>query len=621
MRRDCGWFSNRADMIWRAQPARSMLLLVPQGCDETAASTLVRDWTLRNFKLPLAYKDHNPVCVILTSDSMQSCAHFANTFAKRLCRPLSIELEADPDDYPTDTIQSAVEGLLNAGYYPILIIERFHAFAQIKDSGMTSVLSGLRSLEHAGQLTTLAFSPLTYTMIRRLMQEGQPFLNSVYGDNHDQAFMTPLSREDFVQYATDRGISLGRANWLYIRGGGPDVVYSTLIDISSSSDSLIIEACIDRIGDTLDKFLERSFAAGIEDQGLLLSTLAVGRLLKQQVSFLASNPLSPFLMKKNSAGNVVCSTQILARKILRRDQPRWSLYGACLEAIGSGEYQKAGDIANCLDDEDSRLTAFKNLVLLRSALFSRPGLGLLGIEWANVAKLADSILISEALIPDGVLGWTRSVSDWANLIIDNGEGAINRLQVDALTSLAADKGVRIIILYMVYSFVKEVSTLESPSQRILHLVNIPEAILQAIASGFCDLDYRKPAEPFPEANYSEFFGGVSEFLVPSANQKMTLTSLLVVVPAMLSFRQLKNCEAFTDKKSIKSLQQKLVDCVRNPASHTIVDFLEKDSRFLLELCLIWVESWIRMEGFKSFDDLPVVHNTPTSEDIAAMLVG
>lgn len=621
MRRSCEWFSDRADMIWRAQPARSMLLLVPQGCDETAASTLVREWTLRNFKLPSAYKDHSPVCVALTSDSMQSCAHFANTFAKRLCRPLSIELEADPDDYPTDTIQLAVEGLLDAGYYPIIVIERFHAFALIKDSGMTSVLSGMRSLEHAGQLTTLAFSPLTYTMIRRLMQDGQPFLNSVYGDNHDQAFMTPISREDFVQYAIDRGITHGRANWLYVRGGGPDAVYSTLIDVSSSPDSLIIEKCIDRIGDTLDKFLERSFATGVEDQDLILSTLAVGRLLKQQVSFLASNPLSPFLMKKTADGNTVCSSQILARKILRRDQPKWSLYGECLQAIGSGEYQKAGDIARCLEDDDSRLTVFKNVVLLRSALFSRPGLGLLGIEWGVVGRLADNIIDSKSRVPDDILEWTHSVSEWANLIVNNGEGAINRLQVDALTSLAANKNVRIVVLYMVYSFVKEVSLLESPSQRILHLVNIPEAILQTIASGFCDIDYKKPTEPFPEANYSEFFSGVSEFLVPSPNQKMTLTSLLVVVPALLSFRELKNCEAFTDRKNIKSLQQKLVDCVRNPASHTIVDFLEKDSRFLLELCLNWVESWIRMEGFQEFDDLPVVRNTPTSEDIAAMLVG
>lgn len=621
MRRNCGWFSDRADMIWNAQPARSMLLLVPQGCDETAASILVREWTMRNFKLPSAYKDHNPVCVALTSDSMQSCAHFANTFAKRLCRPLNIELEADPDDYPTDTIQSAVEGLLSAGYYPIIIIERFHAFALIRDSGMTSVLSGMRSLEHAGQLTTLAFSPLTYAMIRRLMKDGQPFLNSVYGDNHDLAFMTPLSREDFVQYATDRGVTQGRANWLYVRGGGPDVVYSTLIDVSSSADSMIIENCIDRIGDTLDKFLERSFAAGIEDQNLLLSTLAVGRLLKQQVSFLASNPLSPFLMKKTANGNVVCSSQILARKILRRDQPKWSLYGACLEAVGSGAYQKAGDIANCLEDEDARLTVFKNLVLLRSALFPRPGLGLLGIEWGAVARHADHIINSDVRVPDGILVWIHSVSGWAKTIMDNGEGDINRLQIDALTSLAANKNIRVIVLYMVYSYVKEVSLLESPSQRILHLVNIPEAILQAIASGFCDIDYKRPAEPFPVASYGEFFSGVSEFLVPSPNHKMALTSLLVVVPALLSLRELKNSEAFTDKKYIKSLQQKLVDCVRNPSSHTIVDFLEKDSKFLLELCTLWVESWVKMEGFQNFHDLPVVRDTPSSEDIAAILVG
>ncbi|MBD9464095.1 hypothetical protein [Pseudomonas sp. Pdm06] len=621
MRRDCRWFSERANIIWSAQPARSMLLLVPQGCDETEASHLVRQWTIANFRLPLAYDKHVPVCISLTSDSMQSCAHFASTFAKRLCRPLKIEVETDPEDYPTDIIQLAVEALLGAGYYPIIIIERFHAFALIRDPGMTSVLSGMRSLEHAGQLTTLSISPLTYTMIRRMMKEGQPFLNSVYGDNHDLAFISPLSREDFVMYATDRGISNSRANWLYSRGGGPDVVYSTLVDLSYSPDAQIIERCIDRVSDTLDRFLERSFAAGDESQELLLSTLAVGRLLKQQVAFLTSNPLSPFLIKRSADGNIVCSSQILARKILRRDQPKWSQYGFCLDALANGEYIKAGDIAGCLDDEDLRLTAFKNLVLLRSSLYSRPGLGLLGIDWVLVRKLSDSLVNIDAHMSPAIISWVKMVSDCAGLIVDFGAGAINRLQVDALTSLASNGDVRVAVLFMIFSFVKEVSLLESPSERILHLVNIPEAILQAIASGFCNIDYRKPPELFPTADYDGFFGGVNKFSTPASSQKMTLASLLVVVPALLSSNDIKGCDAFTKKEVIRPLQQKLVDCVRNPASHTIVEFLEKDSKFLQELCFDWVGAWIKMEGYGDFQELPLIANIPTSENIAALLVG
>lgn len=621
MRRDCEWFSERANVIWTAQPARSMLLLVPQGCDETAASHLVRQWTKDNFKLPPAYSSHVPVCISLTTDSMQSCAHFASTFSRRLCRPLKIEVESDPDDYPTDIIQLAVEALLDSGYYPIIVIERFHAFALIRDHGMTSVLSGMRSLEHAGQLTTLAISPLTYEMIRKLMKDGQPFLNSVYGDNHDLAFITPLSREDFVRYAIGRGVTSSRANWLYARGGGPDVIYSALVDFACSPDALIIERCIDRVSDTLDRFLERSFTAGDEEQELLLSTLAVGRLLKQQVAFLTSNPLSPFLIKKLADGNVVCSSQILARKILRRNQPKWSQYGHCLDALGSGEYIKAGDIAGCLDDEDLRLVAFKNLVLLRSALYSQPGQGLLGIDWILVRKLALCILDIDAQVSPTISSWVKLVAEYSEVIVERGEGTINRLQVDALTSLASNKNVRVVVLYMVTSFIKQVALLESPSERILHLVNIPEAMLQAIAAGFCDLDYRKPSEPFPIADYDSFFGGVSNFTTPASNQKMTLSSLLVVVPALLSCAGVQGGECFTDKKVIRSLQQKLVDCVRNPASHTIVEFLEKDSKFLQELCFEWGEAWVRMEGYDSFDDLPLISTTPTAEDISALLVG
>ena len=48
-----------------------------------------------------------------------------------------------------------MEAAIEAGAYPILMIERFHAFANIRDGGMASMLSRLRSIESDGQMTTL----------------------------------------------------------------------------------------------------------------------------------------------------------------------------------------------------------------------------------------------------------------------------------------------------------------------------------------------------------------------------------------------------------------------------------------------------------------------------------
>ncbi|UVL45056.1 hypothetical protein LOY57_20505 [Pseudomonas moraviensis] len=621
MRSNCDWFSKRAKTTWNAEPGLSMLLLVPQGCDETEASKLVRGWTEKNFVPPLAFNDHKPVCISLTTDSMLSCEHFAQTFAKRLTRGYNIQLETEADDYPTDIIQGAVEAMLAAGYYPIVAIERFHAFALINDSGMTSVLSGMRTLENSGQLTTLAFSPLSYAMIRRLMQPGLPFLNSVYGDNHDQVVMTPLTRQEFVSYAGCRGLSPQRSNFLFSKGGGPDAVYKALVDVSHLSDGLVIDACLARIDETLDKFLSRSFIVNGESDEQLLSKLAIGKLLRQEMSFILSNPLHPFLVKETPSGELVCNSQIIARKILRANQPKWRVYGLCIEAMSKERFETAAEIASTFDDPDPRLIAFKEAVLLRSAILPRPGVGLLGIDWANVVGITKRINSYEHLLPETVANWAKDSYNLAKSVVTNATGALNRLQLDALTSSSSDAQIRLATLRILGLYIESVFNLDSPTQRILHLVNVPEAILQAISSGFCGMNFIKFENIYPDAPYNDYFGGVESFKIPNVGSKVALTSLIVMIPAILSLSPRSGCDAFINQTLVKSQQQKLVDCVRNPASHTVVAFLEKDATFLYDVCKLWIESWSMMEGYDSFSAFKETNYLPTSDEISSTILG
>ncbi|WP_160320279.1 hypothetical protein, partial [Rhizobium ecuadorense] len=113
-----------------------------------------------------------------------------------------------------DWIENIVAATQSDGSHPVLIINRFHSFAAIADDNLLSVLSTLRQLEHDGNLTTIAISPITYQALRReLAEKGQfPFVNSAYGDNHDETVMPPLTRNEFVAAATRAGLSPKRSN-------------------------------------------------------------------------------------------------------------------------------------------------------------------------------------------------------------------------------------------------------------------------------------------------------------------------------------------------------------------------------------------------------------------------
>jgi hypothetical protein len=550
-----------------------------------------------------------------------SCEHFAQIFAKRFTRRCDVPVEVEPDDYPIDIIQNTVEAMLAAGYFPIVAIERFHAFALIQDPGMTSVLSGMRTLENSRQLTTLSFSPLTYSMIRRLMQEGLPFLNSVYGDNHDQVVMTPLTREEFVSYASSLGLTNQRANVLYQKGGGPDAVYKAMIDVSSLNDNLVMDACLDRVEETVQRFLTRSFVVNGDADWCLLSKLAIGQLLPHEMSFIQSNPLHLFLTKTTPRGGLVCSSQVLARKILRGEQPKWKVYGLCIDALSSGEFELAAEIAQTFEDSDTRLATFKELVLLKASMQPKPGTGLLGIEWAAVAQITKRLSNLTDYLPMEIIEWVSKTNGMAKSVIANATGPLNRLQLDTLTSSSSNAETRKLTLSILGDYVALSPKLNSPAQIISHLVNIPEAILQALMRGYCDINYAEFQNKFPTAPYNSFFSSAEGFRLPCEGSKLALTALIVMLPAILSTSPPPGCEVFLNTRLIKSQQQRLVDCLRNPASHTIVAFIEKDAIFLYDLCLLWVNAWARMEGYDDFESFSSANYTPTTHEIASIILG
>lgn len=618
MRTDCDWFVKRAQMVWRAQAGRSMLVMIPQGCHEARAIKLVRQWVEEKFVLPAAFANHRPFCIDIVSDGLDSSAHFARSISQKIARQLRIEIEGDRDDFPTDMLQNAIEAAIAAGAFPILLIQRFHAFASIRDGGMTSILSRLRTLESDAQLTTLAFSPIDYNAIRRMMDSEQPFLNSVYGDMHDGAVMTPLKREDFLAAAKGRGIDSPTAHRLFGLGGGPDAVFMTLLDLHATDKSALVSRCADSAGPAIDRFLDRAIPQDAEtDQ--LLANLALGRLNPAQEAFLVNHPLRLFLYKRNGAGELICSSPVIAKRILSRDLPICSQYQRCLLTVEAADYVGAAKLAASLTDSHPRLAAFRELVLLRSALTAYPERGLLGVDWRAAADALKRLRRLDPAVVTSFQPWLEVVE--ASLRIVLPDVGTQRLQADYLTRRASDPQVRLLLLFMVDGVVCAAPMLTEPSARVRLLVNLPEAILQSIAAGFCEIDFSSPPSTPPDADYDAYFGNKEHFLFPTKDQKMTLSSLLVVVPGLLAKRQVKGATALIDPTLIRPLQQKLVDAVRNPASHTIADFLQKDAVLLEDLCHTWIAEWCRMENLASTSELPIRKLAPDREQLGALLFG
>jgi hypothetical protein len=201
MRSNYEWFYERATTTWSVMPGRSFLLIVPHGCEELEISRAVVKCVQNSFRTPRGRENLRPLVVAAATDNAQSSAQFVKSAAGSLC-----DIEEDAGA-PNDLLEDLVAAVQDAGFFPVVVIERFHAFARIADDYLFSVLSLLRRLEHDREITTIAISPLTYGDIRKqLTAVGEfPFIHSAYGDNPGEIVAAPISRPEFVAAAASGG--------------------------------------------------------------------------------------------------------------------------------------------------------------------------------------------------------------------------------------------------------------------------------------------------------------------------------------------------------------------------------------------------------------------------------
>lgn len=430
--------------------------------------------------------------------------------------------------------------------------------------------------------------------------------------------MDPLSRDDFVAAAAARGMGTDLAHRLFKAGGGPDILYAALLDVGNPDLATLTEECSALVGPAVRKFLSRSFPK-MDDA--MLARLALGQLNRGEEAFLIGNPLWRFIAQRGKSGRLECSSPVLARLLLRGGETKWETYERCLGAFAANDFHAAHELAATLEDDDARLQAFRELLALRAAVTPQLGRGLLGIDWPKASRTAKALQALPEDVTAPALDWVRRIGNWAQVVHRTACDGDTRYQADAMARQAGDMEVRRALLFMVASLVSHSRAIVEPTVKIGQLVNVPETILQALASGFCGIDFARPPASAPDANYQTFFGAPGEFEFPPSDRKMTLASLLVVVPALLAARGPEVPWPFSDPGAMRPLQQKLIDRLRNPAAHTIVAFADQDAAFLETLCSDWVDAWASLDGFLSAKCVPGLEDAPDADVLSGILFG
>jgi hypothetical protein len=540
-----------------------------------------------------------------------------------LTRRLEGDFKVDEDEYPSETLQLMIDEAHARGIYPILLIERFHTFARIADHHLLSMLSALRSYEHAGLVTTLALSPIGYDTMRRRMASHHPFVNSAYGDNHDRVVMTPLSREEFVAEATACGLKSAIANRLFGLGGGPDTIYRTLIDVVLEDEENVLERCVSRLGDRLDRFLDYTFAEPGYDREELLTRLALGCLRPVEENFILAHPLFGFIGRRAHQGRILSSTPVLSRVILRRGKHVWHVFESCLNALACGDYETAGALAASVSPTASHLRAFCSIVEILVALHTESEAGLLGIDWRRIRVAGEQLLRSEDAVGP-YKPWVEAVTRWSKLVDREAKPpGIGRAQLDTLTTRAAEPDIYDLLVFSMTIYLRRVQRLPAPAARVRAVASIPESILQALAAAYCGIDFREAPEQLPALDYDRFFGGRGDFRLPTPESKMELTSLLVIVPALLAnlLAPEQRPPALCDSSRICTLQQKVVDRLRNPNAHTFADFSVDEANFLVSLCVEWLDAMVSLASYHRVALIPAMLMVPGAHELSNLLYG
>jgi hypothetical protein len=318
---------------------------------------------------------------------------------------------------------------------------------------------------------------------------------------------------------------------------------------------------------------------------------------------------------------MIASSPILSHSILRTGDGRLSACEQCLRAVVSGDFSVADARIAFIAPTAPHLRVFSELVGILVAVYKGNEVGLLGIDWKRIQKAGQSLLSSELPIATH-RPWLETLVRWAITVQGDTAATGGRQQLDILTIRARDPDIQELLLFAMSSYLNRVRGL-GPAARVRAIVGLPESILQALAASHCGIDFRQAPATFPQLDYSRFFSGQKEFRLPEPGTKMELTSLLVIVPAVLagSCGQDSRLRALSDPVCIRPLHQKLVDRLRNAAAHTYADFSEPEADFLVDLCAKWLEGMAILAGYDGTSGLPVLTRAPTMESLSMLLYG
>ena len=414
MRTDHKWFQDRLSTTWGALPRRSCLFIVPPGCNSLKVSYDTAEWVSGNSQLVLS--DNSLCCAVsrVTVDAVSSSVHFTGRLKREMSKTISSLSQFPDDEYPADRIESLVGAVNAEGAHPVVIIDRFHAFAKIADDHLLSVLSIMRQLEHDRQLTTIAISPMNYREIRsQLSDQGKfPFVNSAYGDNHDQVVIPALTRAEFVDEALKRGLDSVSAHKLYSYLGGPDCIHSAAIAVALENDKDIVDRAAHRIGNGLESFFDAVIGKDATDKDDLRLRIATGRLSPVESSYLGHHELSHFLLKKSRNGGLIVSSPILGRLLLTGKNGPWRPFAKILNEVNDGMFSEAARQIDLLDCTEPHLEAFGRLIKILAAVYDGDKGGLLEIDWKEAGIHGRALLAANLPITPH-REWVEQIVRWS----------------------------------------------------------------------------------------------------------------------------------------------------------------------------------------------------------------
>lgn len=622
MRADVSWFAERMTTTWSVQPGRSFLLLVPACCDMDGAAAAVRDWCAEHIQLPPSSNNAKAALIPLTVDHLSSSKHFVNAVKKGLARLDPDVCAGISEEYPSDELDELVNNAHARGFHPVFIINRFQAFARIADEHLLSVLAIMRTLEHDQMLTTLALSTQRYQTIRSVLNRAGhfPFVNSAYGDNHDEAGLRPLSREEFVAAGIKAGLSAPECHKLFAYAGGPDDVSKAVIECAAGDLAGVIDRTCARLGNSLERFFDNAIDPELPDRDDLRQRLATGQLQPSQEDYLEASECAAFLVRRSPSGRLIPASPVLGRLLLRGREGPWRQYDEVLSHIRAGDFAAAAATVDLLEQRSSHLRTFAGLIHLLRACYADNESGLLTIDWLAIRRHGKAMLKQPDLIGCHS-GWVRCLVEWSERVkaaIDPGLGPNVRLEV--LARGAEDPEIQALLVFLMETFLRKVCGHPSPARQVREAAVLPESMLQALAYSMA-IDVRAAPANLPPARYQAYFNPKLEFQPPTAGLPITMTQLLVIVPALLADR-IQVVDGFltlTDPGHIVPLHTQLVERLRNAEAHTYSEVTARDAQFLLATCATWLEDIKAIWNLASVGQAGIQPPPPSADDLAALL--